>query len=82
MDYEKDLEAIKQIKDAFVESIENIGSEHPEIFANGRFGVWATSALAELLCVSAKSIGLEKDMVMEAIEQNWNHNAMSDSVLN
>jgi len=82
MDYAKDVEAIRRIKDAFIESIEKIGSKDPELFSNGNFGVWATSALTDLLIVSAKSIGLDKEMVLAAIEDSWQVETNSESVLN
>jgi hypothetical protein len=82
MNYENDLDSIKKIKDAFVASVEQLSASEPSMFENGRFGVWATSALVDLLCLSAKSIGLEKDMVLAAIEENWDSTTKSDSVLN
>lgn len=78
----KDFEAIGIIKDAFIDSIKAINKENPDIFADDRFGIWATSALFDLLCASAKQIGLGKEMVISTIDEIWNKFPVSNIVLN
>ena len=78
----KDFEAIGTIKDAFIDSIKTMNKENPDIFADDRFGIWATSALFDLLCASAKQIGLGKEMVISTIDEIWDAFPVSNIVLN
>lgn len=76
------MKTVELVKKEFLMCINKIKEERPEIFNDALFGVWVTTALADLLCASGKALGAAKGTLIKMIDEGWNYMCSPKNILN
>ena len=71
IDTKKAEKAIAIFKNMWADMLDKAFADNPELRNDPMIGYWATAALADLLCASALTLGVKKDLLFQAVEESW-----------